>query len=292
MQYPPLLVSALVVLACGKGSPEEGPCRKDAEALGRLLAEANVDPPLFYVGDLKLVERSDLGPAKTARAPELMIRAGEIRLEGRPVAREELVARLAEARKRVDDERERGRSDGAVPGRIYLLIEGAAPWGEVVGAVEAADLAGFQAPAFVFTTTVVGHPPPRSSIDDELDALLKEDSGERATRFAKIVSKQVETCPALTTEFGRVSSVEGEDKATTLIKAIPEALVECKCHVNMPALRSAMWRLLWNPTPTRVIAFEPAAPAMTLSLPAATTWAVASKQLTPATKRAAFVSLP
>lgn len=46
----------------------------------------------------------------------------------------------------------------------------------------------------------------------------------------------------------------------------------------MGNLRSAMYRVLANPRPTRLLAFDPAAPKTRIALPADTRWEVASKK--------------
>jgi len=58
--------------------------------------------------------------------------------------------------------------------------------------------------------------------------------------------------------------------------------------VNMPNLRSTLFRLLYIEHPLRALQLDPAQPATAISLPATATWADASKLLTPATRNAEF----
>jgi hypothetical protein len=50
-----------------------------------------------------------------------------------------------------------------------------------------------------------------------------------------------------------------------------------------------MWRLLANPEPTRVIAFDAAPAERTIALPGGTPWSEASRSLTAATTSAGLV---
>jgi hypothetical protein len=84
--------------------------------------------------------------------------------------------------------------------------------------------------------------------------------------------------------FGAVAHTEGGSKADALIAGVAPALVECGCSVDMPNLRSALWRLLAVAPVVQVIAFDATTRSETLTLPGSTTWADAAARLPPTTK--------
>src|SRR5262249_48108457 len=105
---------------------------------------------------------------------------------------------------------------------------------------------GFTTYGFAFSTGAKKpEPPPRSSIDDKLDQVMMGDrhDGNQAVELANMMKDVIGGCSALEKSFSAVSSEEG-DKADTLIVAIEEGLIDCNCKVDVPALRSLMWRIL------------------------------------------------
>ncbi|HEY5925140.1 MAG TPA: hypothetical protein VIV11_25835, partial [Kofleriaceae bacterium] len=112
----------------------------------------------------------------------------------------------------------------------------------------------------------------------------------RATELAQLTSHVIRACESLKKEFGSVASEEGVDKGMVLASAIPEALIECKCQVNIPELRSVMFRILHVPRPARVVRFDPAAPKQVIELPRNATWAEASKRFTPTLGNAELIA--
>ena len=127
-------------------------------------------------------------------------------------------------------------------------------------------------------------------MDDKLDAILKAESGERASEVAKLASQVVRDCEPLKKEFGSVASVEGQDKGMILASAVKPALIACKCQANIPELRSVMFRILYVPRPLRVIAFDPDASKTPIKLPKTTTWAEASKRFAPTLGNAELIA--
>ena len=295
-----LVIIALV--ACGKGKSKDE-CRAEADAVGKLLVEAAKEVPSFYEppDDVKLVVRTDLptrrdlrtGPVVTITPSELRI--AEIYLPGdrsprprpaqtlREVA--ELDAVLRELRAQIGtEELSRWHPD---PKRIYFAIEPTTPGQRIVAVVDAAKAQGFTAPAFIFEQPSTLTPPPRSGIDPKLDALLAtEDPANRATELAKLTQEIIKKCEPLNKSFGSVASVEGQDKGMMLAQDVGPALVACNCNINIPDLRSVMFRILHVKRPLRILTFEADAIADRMSFPPATTWAEASKRFTPGIKNA------
>lgn len=286
------LILAVLTSGCGKSAKE---CRTEAEALGKLLAEADTEPSLLQVpANVVLPSRTDLPRRELSYAPAVNLTATAITYQGQQLAGpEDLRERLAAARANVEDDIARGRFHGERPHPelVYFLIDEATPWLRVVDTVKVAGEAGMRAPAFVFATPITSKPPPRAPIDDKLDAIIaSEDASNKAIELARIMSTEVEDCPALMKAFGAVASEESKSKAQVLIEAIPPALIDCGCNVHMANFRSAMWRVLANPNPTRVVAFDPAAVRQTIALPAGTLWREASKRFTAELKFAELVA--
>jgi hypothetical protein len=170
---------------------------------------------------------------------------------------------------------------------VAFVFDKATPWSQVVAAVAAAAKAGLGSPAFAFSAPAQTAPPPRAPVDEKLDAIFNDtDPANKATGLAKVMSEEIKECQQLNEVFGSVAAVEPDDKAKTIIAAIPPALIACKCQVHLGNLRSAMYRVLANPRPTRILAFDPAAPKTRLALPADTTWEVASKKFGAALRNA------
>lgn len=88
--------------------------------------------------------------------------------------------------------------------------------------------------------------------------------------------------------FGDVAMHEGP-KDEFIKRSLAKALTECNCNLDMPSFRSAIWHLLVNPEPTRVVAFTADAPKQTIALAGSATWADASKQFVPELKNAELV---
>jgi hypothetical protein len=124
--------------------------------------------------------------------------------------------------------------------------------------------------------------PPRSKIDDELDAIRdSDDSSSKATRFAEMMSRVVKGCPPLAKAFGAVSGDSDESKAETIIRAVEPSLVKCRCNVDVPSLRSGMFRLLYVEKPQSAFEITLDPDATPLVLPSETLWRDAHAKLTP-----------
>jgi hypothetical protein len=149
----------------------------------------------------------------------------------------------------------------------------------VAAASEAVARAGFKEAAFVFARTSTLKPPPRSKVDDELDKIEHgDDSSEKASQFAKLIQDIAKPCPALIEAFGRVAAIEG-DKATYIIQQVQPSLIDCDCKADIPALRSALWRLLANSKPTTDIRITLDRAAPKIAFPDRMPWREAGKRL-------------
>ena len=272
-----LLVAAI---AAGAGCRSEPECRPRAEDLGRFLTTMDHDmTPFTPAEDVHLVRRSDLAPVELRLGPVVDVVGTRVRLDGEPIAdRANLASRLARA---YDTEGHPAPPGGFPAPELYIALDADAPWETVVWIAEEASRAGVAAPRFAFARPPATPPPPRTSTDDAFDAILKGGPADRATEAARITEQVVSRCGALKKVFAEVSAVPGEDKATTLLAAIGPALVECDCKADLPALRTAFWRVVGNPRPMSFLPIRLDQTAAPLSLPPATPWRDASQRLGP-----------
>lgn len=285
---PGLLLST--VGACGT-SPEE--CRTYANDLGALLLRAAEEPPSLFSlpDDLALVERTDLPRqddpyAKAIEVTEAVTRFGYDVLDQPQLAK----ALADEWMKRARElELYPSRPGHPIdPGLVYFVIDARAPWPKVVEAFDAATYAGMTSIAIAFHAPQPLKLPPRAPIDDKLDEILLAPAGSRAHEISKIIEQQIRSCPSIRVAVSAAVAGDYDDKATQLAKVVPDALIHCACRVNMPDLRSTLFRLLYIPRPVRTLHFDPAQPAAAIALPATATWSDAARMLTPTTRNAQF----
>jgi hypothetical protein len=268
------LTLLLAVAACSKG-PSAAECRAEAEAFGRLLRDADVEASPFETRGIELVARHDLPRRRLDDGAPTLTVGRKLRLDASELQRDQLPHKLGIARDARELYHERSRPD---PRRIYLLFDHATPWRDVVELVAIAASQNYDAPAFVFRAPTTVQRPPRTALDDQLDALLDKNASDLATEIARLMGQLVEKCPSMVRQFGHVAS-EGGDRARFLVEQIPQALIDCGCDVPMPDFKVAIWRVLVNDQPTRAILTDPSAPVRRLALPATTPWSEASKQL-------------
>jgi hypothetical protein len=198
--------------------------------------------------------------------------------------REDLSQRLSAEAQRLKETMERGmyvRRDPPDPELLYFQIDSDVPWARVVDGMEAAAGAGFDHPSFVFALPPGTPPPPCTWVEPKFEELRKaagSDGSELATGVAGIAKRIVESCPALVAFYGRVGASEGGN-ASYVVEGTGEALIDCGCDADLPALRSVMYVVLGNPHPTGVITVQLAKDARPLVFSATTTWGEASKQV-------------
>lgn len=296
------IVAPAVVLALGGcGKEARGPrCEAIAADLTRWLRTLDLQPRIFVDDDVRLARRADLPAAPLALAPTVNLGSEHTTYQGALVSDLELFEhRLAESRRRLEDELAAGRAPGAAadPRRLYLRIDEHATWDRVVAIVEAAHRTGWTRPSFVFALPPQpSQRPARTWVDDHMDRLDQELAENKARALADPIPpprRIGDDCPALLRAYEAIGRDDGDgDKAEALVRSIGPALVACGCRVELPALRSQLWHMLHNPNPMRALAVEIAPDAPALALPAHTPWRDASPRLTPATGRVRLAIAP
>lgn len=274
-----LLAFVLVVGCSNKSGPS---CAEQALDLDRFLMGLDREQSVQLSANTHLVTRDDLPAAKQSDGVAIELGPRDTMIAGQLVARDEIADTLAARHARAVDEQALGRRHPADPQLLYLSIDETVPWERVVASAEGAQQVGFTTLAFVFARTATVKRPPRSPVDDQLDKIeTSDDPSTKATQLAKLIQGVIKPCPPLTEAFGRVASTDTDDKATYIIQQVQPALVDCECKVDIPSLRSALWRVIANTRPTTDvrIALDRAAPP--IALPAATPWRDAQNQLKP-----------
>jgi len=268
---------AILVGCKGKAS-----CKADVDELMSFLRGMDHSMPLVWDDDFHVVQRPDL-PRKEPHTGKVVYVAKTVRMFGAEVPLAELEERLAIEHHKVEEDIKYGhfsRGNPPDPGEVTLVIDAAATWDTVVHVTDAAVAAGFAHPAIAFGVPVTGKPPPRQPVDDKIDEIKNmPDASNKAAALAKLMTGIVKDCKALQRSFGRVSAVEGEDKAQVLIDEMGPALLECNCDVDIPALRNVFFAVANNSHPTTVIHLDLTKGGKQIALPAATPWSEASKQL-------------
>jgi len=273
------LLAFAMLLGCSKSGPS---CAEQALELDRFLTGLDHQQSIFGFSSAHLVTRDDLPASVQSYGPSVQIEARRFVIDGRLVSYDELIEALAAKHEYVVDELERrGRGRGTSdPQVLYLVIDEAAPWDAVVAVTETAAHAGFTTPAFVFARTATVKPPPRSPVDDQLDKIQNgDDASSKATQLAALIKGVIKPCPALTEAFGKVAATDADDKAGYIIQQVQPALLDCECKVDIPSLRSALWRLLANTKPTTEVRLTLDRAAPPIALPAKTPWREAAAKL-------------
>jgi hypothetical protein len=270
--------------ACGKSASE---CAAEAKAVGEYLTTMERTMDVVPLGDdWELVYRDDLpAPGDDVQlAPDVAVRPGVLRHQGTDLDAGELGEELAKARAMIVEAASgrwprRGRIDTEL---VYLVVDRATPWPEVVAASAAAREAGFTHQAFVLARHPKLPRPPRTSVDDRFDKLIASKPDSIATEAAKIAREITEPCPALTRLFGQVASEEAGDKAAYMANGVEAALRECSCAADPASVRSLMWQIVGTRRPIALVQLDIGVGGGTpVSLPPTATWADAAATLKP-----------
>lgn len=285
-----LIVALALVAGCENSASD---CKVRAGELAHYLATMDHEPeavPGYLLDELHLVRRTDLPRGAVARLPFIEVSPTRVVFAGKLIAiDEQLVDEMKREARALEDAIASGRISGTdkLRRRLLLVVDQAADWGMVVRIAELAASAGFDHLGFLFARPAATPPPPRSVFDDELDALTARrhptrlidphDGDERE----RIWSKVLRSCDSVRALFATVNSSGQGDKAEMLIRGIAPALIECNCDVDMPSLRSGMWRLIGQPHPTSQLEIVLERDASRIDQASSTPWREASKQLRP-----------
>jgi hypothetical protein len=242
-------------------APAVSDCPARAAAVGAFLTAMDHDAMWFDVTGYDLPRRAGLGAANEPRGPYLRIRPGSVELLGDAgVGLRELTERLRAQHDRLGAE---------TP--VFLVVDGATPWGELAPVLDAVLDAKLERVRFVFARVPTSEPPPRTALDDEIDAVIASKPSSLADAFGSIARRVVEPCPALIDAFG-TATTSAPDPTGALIAAVEPSLVTCDCAADPDTVQTLMWRLVGNPAPTGTVEVTLTTKGPRFRHPAATPW--------------------
>ena len=170
-----------------------------------------------------------------------------------------------------------GREETRLP-RLLLAVDRDAPWSRVVAVHDAAARAGFTQVSLLFTPygqATTKRPGP-SSIDGQLDNIQRmTDPVKKVPQLAKLTRRVCSGCQALDKVFKTLSVTNPEAKARVITRFLPDAVAECACAVDLPALKAILWTMLERPSMIVEqfdIAEKPSEKYKDLQLPPKTPW--------------------
>lgn len=240
-------------------------CKIEATSIGKFLADTPHDrSPLLRRRGFSLAKRTDL-TADVPVAPVLSASALETTFQGQVAENRAALVKLL-------------RASAKRSKQVVLMLEQATPWSKVVEILEvvrAERLVG----VLVFETELAVQPPPRSAYDDGMAAAggYPPKPGQKSAQAVR--DAVIDPCPTLGKLWSEMRG-EGVDRTQTAIAGITKALIGCTCSTDLASVRSLFWDLVVVRTKATAIVFD-TPPTETLALPAATTWAEASKQVAP-----------
>ncbi|HEV7557888.1 MAG TPA: hypothetical protein VGO00_20620, partial [Kofleriaceae bacterium] len=251
----------------GKFSPDE--CSNDAWALSKLLESADRDT--VPVMSINLVTRTDLPKVSASPHVPVVLVGKYIVVQGRITEAADLVLQLSDVRDRITSLKQAGIPQHGV----LVAIDATATWSEVVAVTDALHAAYYDEPSFVFARPRTTPAPPRSDVDAKLDAVAKSgDLSVNVMETARLLNANISKCPSLKKLFNSVGGVEG-NKDAIVIQGVGPALIECSCKVDMPGLRSILWRMFTGNQPTSAVQTTLATDGTAIELAGDTPWSEA-----------------
>jgi hypothetical protein len=192
----------------------------------------------------------------------------------RPDRLDELMKKTAEQAKNLG----RGDKEAAKLPRLLVAVDRDAPWSRVAAVHAAAARAGFTQVSLLFTpygTATTKRPGP-SSIDGQLDTIARmTDPVKKVPRLARLTRRVCGACAPLDKVFKTLSVTNPEAKARVITRYLPDAVAECDCGVDLPALKAILWTMLERPSMIVEqfdIAEKPSEKYKDLELPPDTPW--------------------
>jgi hypothetical protein len=145
----------------------------------------------------------------------------------------------------------RGDKEAVKLPRLLVAVDRDAPWGRLVAVHDAAARAGFTQISLLFTpygAATTKRPGP-SSIDGQLDTIATmTDPVKKVPQLAKLTRKVCGGCAPLDKVFKTLSVTNPEAKARVITRFLPDAVAECDCAIDLPALKAILWTMLERPT--------------------------------------------
>jgi hypothetical protein len=239
---------ALLACSCKKDSdkkkaaaddelPAEDPqCAEKIAPFGEwmkaLVADGHIE---VVVPGVELATLTGFGPNQITRgAAVVTVKPAEVVIDGKVVADPSKTAG-PDLAKLV------GPLIEPTPGaEIILVIDGKAPWSTVATVMNAAAAAKHPRIGLVFAAgaPAAADPPPKSSIDAELDARAKAPPAPDPGIGAKVF----EHCAAVTQKlFPAIDKLGPSEFDVAVAVGMPEEIKMCGCRVDLAAVQRLMW---------------------------------------------------
>ena len=252
------LVFILLLPACDDSSKPE-----------KLAAEQCAAEVLRLRGWLKeMTEETDESPVPVR--PSIFLMVANIKKPDRPtssgplveisenrtwvetqVARPNQLDELLEKTAKQAENLGRGDKQEARLPRLLVAVDRDAPWSRLVAATDAAARAGFTQISLLFTpygAATTKRPGP-SSIDGQLDTIRRmTDPVKKVPQLASLTRKVCGGCQPLDKVFKGLSVTNPEVKARVITRFLPDAVAECGCAIDLPALKAILWTMLERPS--------------------------------------------
>jgi hypothetical protein len=134
---------------------------------------------------------------------------------------------------------------------LLLAIDPVRPWSDVVAIAAAAARTGFEEIDFIFLRSSRAAPAP-SSLDGELDRIMRVEELDRARQAAMFSEKFFTPCKPMGGVFAHIGGVGPAEKVAVMVAELPAALRECHCAVSPKETATLVW--LWQgPDPDKII---------------------------------------
>jgi hypothetical protein len=220
--------------------------------------------PMLFRADRKLVELEASAGAPPACAPTVEVAVDRILIDGFEIVVTDLESigqGLGDRLKALGDNFKALHPKAPAPAKLVLVIDRNAPWSFIVRVAAAISAAGYRRVGLVFAPTGLQLPPapPSSSIDKPIEDIRWADPATRGSGLAYLSEKIMAPCPALGKVFSAVGTAPPEEKADLLLRGTLEVIDQCPCALELAALQSLFWALVWI-EPRIVVEIELAKP--------------------------------
>lgn len=184
----------------------------------------------------------DLTPIALAKRPRLVTHDGE------PAANSGLVIEVERGRVHVDgatvgppaklatNEADTFFADLHPATRVYLAIDGSARWRGIYTTLQALHKRGLRLVSFVFDSRARAEAPDPSPIDARLSG---------GAKAGDVLAQVYRDCPEARTVVADAFTTTNDRQAQArlIAKALPDALLVCKCKPDATAVRAVHWFL-------------------------------------------------
>jgi hypothetical protein len=252
-------VGGLILLSAPRsasGREPEPSCARRTEALADWLGKLEKDVaagPGVVLGDQdRLVEHPG---APLGLGPVVQVEPGRLGFEGRWLGDDGDPSQAAQRARLVELEAALSQSHQVWrllhPGKddvppLSLAVAREVPWRELVALTDSLIRQGRRSVDWVFAvpSTPAAAPPPRSSIDTQLGALrATTDPARKSAMLSDLTARVLAPCPPAVKSLSAAGAAPSEDRPGRILLALPKAVGECQCALEIPALQALLYAI-------------------------------------------------